>query len=67
VIMMLLNKGFLNIVGGLASFGICFVIGSIANLILLLALRNLSEEELVSMPGGKIIIKFGVAFNFFEY
>ena len=67
VIMMLLNKGFLNIVGGLASFGICFVIGSIANMILLLALRNLSEEELVSMPGGKIIIKFGVAFNFFEY
>jgi len=65
--MMLLNKGFINITGALLSFFICFAIGAIGNLILLLALRNLTEEELVSMPFGKAVIKFGIAFNFFDY
>ncbi|MBO4376536.1 MAG: hypothetical protein J5811_04480 [Lachnospiraceae bacterium] len=67
VIMMLLNKGLINITGGLISFAVCLFVGALGNLILLLALHNLTEEELVSMPMGKAVIKFGVAFNFFDY
>ena len=65
--MMLLNKGLINITGGLISFAVCLFVGALGNLILLLALHNLTEEELVSMPLGKAVIKFGVAFNFLDY
>lgn len=67
ILMMLLNKGLINILGGLLSFVICFFVGALGNLLLLLALHNLTEEELVSMPLGKAVIKFGITFNFFDY
>lgn len=67
IIMMLLNKGLINLIGGLLSFIICFVLGMIGNLVMLLALKNIDEEELAIIPFGKNIIKFGIAFNFFDY
>jgi len=65
VIIMLLNKALVNLVNGLVSFIICYLIGSFGNLIVLLAFHNISEEELLMIPGGKFIIKIGMVFNFF--
>lgn len=64
IIMMLLSKALVSLVGDITTFLICFVIGAIGNLTLLLALHGIKEQELKVIPGGKLILKFAKLVHF---
>lgn len=56
---MLLAKAMLNKTGGLITFLVCIVLGSVGYMVLLFALKGVNEKELSKIPGGMILCKLG--------
>ncbi len=64
LIVMLLNKAFAPMVGEVISLCICLPVGIIVYIILLLAIRSLTERELENMFMGRLLIKIGKTLHF---
>lgn len=56
LIAMLLNKALLSLIGNTASLIVCLIVAVFLYVVLLLALKDFTEEELEIMPGGNLIL-----------
>lgn len=55
---MLLNKALLSLLGNTASLIVCLLLAVIIYMVLLIALKDFTEEELEIMTGGNLILAF---------
>lgn len=63
VVIFLINRLLAEkITSGVMSW-ICFLVGTLIYIALILALHGISERELKEIPGGEVIIFFGKAFR----
>lgn len=59
LLVMLLNKGISSLAGTTIAFAICFPLGIIIYMVLLVVTRAVTEEELINMPLGGILLWLG--------
>ena len=56
LIIMLLNKALLSFIGNTASLIVCVIVAMVLYMVLLVALKDFTEEELEIMPMGNLIL-----------
>ena len=65
VITMLINRFLTPAAGRVAGTIVCVVVGILVYVILLLAARNMKEEELNSSLFGKLLLRLGIWIHFY--